>query len=147
MALIPLKTSRAWDPEEYARFPDDVRHRHLRSDLAEALLGIGRITTTTLPPEPGVFPPRRRIMETLEIWVDPMAAHARAAAENSRVAFLTNDDFARRLAKDREKEISAREEKLAKDLAELENLRRELREERQQVVTEFFGDCEFMGRR
>ena len=147
MAPTPLRASRAWDPEDFARYPDEVRLRALRGDLVDAILGIGRLTTTTEDPKPGSFPAKRRIVETLEIWVDPLAAHARAAAESTRVAFLTNDGLERRMLNDREKEIEAREKKLAEDVRELESLRRELREDRQHMLSDFYGNDEFMGRR
>lgn len=151
MALIPLKVSHAWEPEVYARLSGEQRSLALRGPMADALVGIGRLTTRTEDAPLDRFQmgthSRRRIVETLEIWVDPLAAHTKAAAESSRVAFLTNDDLARRMLEDRAQELAKREEKLSKDLAELEAMRRELRDDRQRVIQEFHGYDECAGRR
>lgn len=148
MALIPLKVSHTWDPEMYARYPEERRRDRLREQMATALVGVGRLTTRTeydaLPEGPRG---RHQIVETLEVWVDPLAAHASAAAESSRVAFLTNDDLARRMLEDRAQELAKREEKLSRDLAELAVMRRELRDDRQRVIQEFHGYDDCAGRR
>jgi hypothetical protein len=113
--------------------------------MAEALVQIGLIKTSSEPPTRDF--PQGRTVETLTVFVDPTCAHVEDAARSQCVSFLTNDGFERMMLDEKKRELEARERDLSQKILDLQNAQREVREERQQIVSEFVGYDECAGRR